>query len=417
MISGMRVGFISEWFDPEGGSAAVPGAMARGLAKAGCEIEVLTGFPNYPQGKIFEGYKQKPIHVEIQEGIAVRRVPLFPNHSDSALARASSYASFAFSSAVFGLSRMSPCDVYFVYSTPVTVGLAPLIRKFFKDTRIVTFIPDLWPDTLLEADLVGSKTFASTALNLAARYSEYSYRRSNALVASTDRMRKELIHRGHEELKVSTVHTWFDKRITAESDTTQGIRESIADGRFLVMYAGNLGPLQDVENILDAAELLKHRREILFVFVGTGTLENILRERAEKSNLDNVLFLGARRPDEMSALIAQSNVQIVSLIDRPLFRMTIPGKLQFVMASSKPVIAAMNGEAADLVRDSNGGLVVEPGSPHELAAAVIKMAEATPFELYEMGKNSKDFSQRTFSEEIGVKKLTRILESVMENKS
>src|SRR5687767_10677407 len=125
----MRIGILSQWYDPEPGPASVPGVVARGLRDAGHEVVVLTGFPNYPSGRLADGYRQQLHLVEHLDGIEVHRVPLYPSHDRSGVRRAANYASFALSAAVAALPVLGRVDAVWIYNSPITVGLPAAVLR------------------------------------------------------------------------------------------------------------------------------------------------------------------------------------------------------------------------------------------------------------------------------------------------
>lgn len=420
----LRIGMISQWFDPEGGSAVVPGVVARSLARCGMNVQVLTGFPNYPTGTILPGYRQRMYHREMISGITVHRVPLYPNHGSRPVGRIVSYGSFAASSTAFGLVRLGKVDAYLVYSTPVTVGLGPVLLSYLRGAPIVTFIQDLWPETMLDSGLLREGKPGLTA-SLAGSVSDWLYRRSSALAVISPRMESTLTARGIPEQKIHYVPNWLSQELmpreseaqfVAETGTLSRLEEHPSEAErkpFRIVYAGNLGEAQSVETILDAARLLQGRRTIEFVIVGSGVLEERMRRRIQMEGIFNVQMLGRRPNDEIPQLVRDCDAQIVSLAPRRLFEMTIPSKLQFSLALGRPILAAVAGDAAEVARASESAIVVEPGSPEAMAAGIEQLIDLGDAARARMGNAGLDFYATHFSEKVGSERLATILENVV----
>jgi len=198
---------------------------------------------------------------------------------------------------------------------------------------------------------------------------------------------------------------------TPESAGGAELRKRLKLGEsFVAMYAGNLGVLQDIETLIEAARALTTRRDIKIIFVGSGALER--KVAAAATGLTNVIHLPQQELKSMPALIAASNVQIMSLVDHPLFEFTIPSKLQFATACARPVLAAMRGEAADLVAGAGAGIVVPPRSPGHVASAIAALADLDAGEHLAMRERSRTLYDNMFSEAVGATELVKIVESV-----
>jgi len=150
----MKIAFVTQWYDPEGGSAAIPGAIARALQARGHEVEVVTGYPNYPTGHLYAGYRIRLHHREHIRGIAVNRLPLYPSHDGSALRRMLNFVSFMVSASTAGVYIAKRSDVALVYSTPGTVGMAGLVLRRLLRRPFVLYVQDVWPDTVIATGML-----------------------------------------------------------------------------------------------------------------------------------------------------------------------------------------------------------------------------------------------------------------------
>ena len=415
----LRVGMVTQWFDPEGGSAAVPGIVARSLRRQGMHVEVLTGFPNYPEGKIYPGYRQRLYSTEDIDGIVVHRTPLVPNHGSRSLQRALSYLSFAGSAGILGLPRFHNLDVLLVYSTPVTVGVGPTIQRYFSHTPFVTFIQDLWPDTLTSVGITGGGRASSAAKCLASSVSNWMYRKSDSLAVISPGMKDRLIQRGHAADKIHVVPNWLPEDAVRPPFVDDDPSRSPEKGnkKIILTYAGNLGEAQGVRVILEAANLLKDRGDIHFQIVGSGFLEKELKSMAQRLLLSNVSFLGRRPNSDIPSLIATSDAQLVTLANSDLFSITTPSKVQYSLAFGRPIIAAVRGDAERVLSKSGAALCGEPENPEQMVENIDKLASLSPAGRQMMGTAGRRFFDQEFSEDVGSQRLMHLLEKAARVKS
>ena len=177
----MRIGIFSQWYEPEPGPAALPAVLGRALAERGHEVHVLTGFPNYPSGKLAPGYSQALHLKEDLGGVQVTRVPLYLNHDASALRRIGNYTSFAVSATALGVPRFPAVDALWVNYSPVTIGLPMWLQQIVRGTPTVCEVGDLWPDTLAVSGLRGTTPVATLGYRLLSRWCNAMYASSDAV--------------------------------------------------------------------------------------------------------------------------------------------------------------------------------------------------------------------------------------------
>jgi glycosyltransferase involved in cell wall biosynthesis len=182
------------------------------------------------------------------------------------------------------------------------------------------------------------------------------------------------------------------------------------DRPFTVMYAGIFGKYQNLEVLIDAAGMLRERRDIGFALVGGGVEEQWLRERVSSKGLDNVRFVPMQPFERMADVLALGDAQLVSLQDLPLFRSTLPSKLQATLAAGRPIIGAVVGDAADIVRASQAGITVSPGSINEMVQAITTLADLNQEDRELLGERGRAYYLDNFSEKVAVERMTHLLE-------
>ena len=382
----MRIAYLTQWFEPE--PNIVKGmAFVAALQAAGHEVTVVTGFPNYPEGRIYPGYRQRPIQREMVDGVSIVRLPLYPSHDRSSLRRSLNYLSFFLSCLAWLLLRCRRFDLAYVYHPPITVGLAAALAAFVRPLPMVLDVQDLWPDTLAATGMQGAARLAAP-LGACCRF---VYRRSSAIIAQSHGMKHALIERGVPEGKITVIRNWADAEFR---DLPAPVSSS---ERFTLVYGGNLGRAQQLECVLDAAAQLQDRADIRIDLFGSGVDEAALRAQAADQRLSNVHFRGRVAQAEMIAAFAAADALLLHLGDDPLFAITIPSKTQFYLAMGRPIVAAVNGETSEMLRESGAAIVVPPGDPAALAAAIRTLADLAPSERARLGANGGDFYRQNLS--------------------
>ncbi len=401
----MRILILSQWFDPEPTFKGV--AFARELVRRGHEVEVLTGFPNYPGGKLYPGYRLRPWQRERVDDIPVLRVPLYPSHGRSMLGRVANYGSFALS-ATIGSAFVKRPDVIYVYHPPATIGLPAVAARMFRGVPIVYDVQDLWPDTVAATGMVNN----SAVLRLLGRWCRFVYRQADRLVVLSPGFKKALMDRGVPEAKIDVIYNWCDETAVGRNGVCPVALG--APGEFTVLFAGTMGFAQGLDAVLQAASICTMSiPRARFIFVGGGIDRERLERTAAQMALPNVRFLPRQPMSEMGRFLSAADVLLVHLKDDPLFEITIPSKTQAYLAAGKPVLMAVRGDAAALVERSGAGIVCQPANPASIAAGVAELASTSPSRLVEMGHFGRKFYDRELSLSAGVSRFETVFRAVL----
>lgn len=408
----LRTLFVTQWFDPEPGAArGLP--LARWLSARGHRVRVLTGFPNYPGGRLYPGYEMKVRQWEKVDEVEILRVPLYPSHAYSISSRLLNYGSFAASASTIGAALVGPADVGFVYHPPPTVGLPALVLKALRSIPFVYHISDMWPESVIESGALGRGAIGRAVGDGISRWCNFVYRHASAITVLSPGFKQLLVDRGVPPEKVEVIYNWVDDSIFVPGTRNESIaRELGLAGRFNVVYAGNIGMYQGLDTVVRAAVLLRDDPSIQVVIAGTGPDEERIRNLASQCEATNVRFLPRRPHWEMAAINQIADVLLVHLQDRPVFRSTIPGKAGVAMASGRPMLMAVRGDAADTVRWSDCGLVIPPEDPAEMSAAIRRLRAMAPVELEAMGDRGRRFYLENMSLECGGSRMDQLLRSV-----
>jgi lipopolysaccharide/colanic/teichoic acid biosynthesis glycosyltransferase len=403
----MRILYATQWFDPE---PILKGISFATLLRAhGHEVRVVTGFPNYPGGRLYPGYRLRLLRRDIIDGIPVDRVPLYPSHSRSALGRVLNYASFALSLTVYGLFTGRRPDVMYVYHPPLTVGLAAAVVAAVRRIPFVFAIHDMWPDTLAASGMISNRV----ALRVADRLCRWVYAKADRLVVVSPGFMRKLVEKGVPSSKVDVIYNWpneAEARARGGSDLTPFALE----GRFNIVYAGNIGGAQGLETVVHAAKIVEATApSVQFILVGGGIETDSVRAVAAELGSRSVRIMPRIPPSEIGDLLAAADVLLVHLKDAPLFRITIPAKTQFYLAMGKPILMGVRGDAADLIEKSGAGIVVKPEDAEALAAGALELSRLPKADLAAMGMRGRAFYERELSAAQGIRATLAVLDAAV----
>jgi len=389
----VRILIITQYFWPESFKV---NDLALGLLARGHLVEVLTGMPNYPAGRYFDGYRATSPLREDYHGIAVHRVPLVPRGRGRAWNFVLNYASYAVlaSLRVLGLARRR-WDVTFLFvGSPVTAILPALVLRRFWRVPSVLWVLDLWPESVTASGMVRSP-FLIGAIR---RISSWLYRSADLVLGSSEAFAPRLKALGVAPHRIGYLPGWAEDSYAIPVEA--GGAPEPWEGGFVVMFAGNLGRVQGLETVLDAAEHLRTEPAVRWVLVGDGALRSWLEEEVKRRKLGERVFLVGRHPvSAMPALFAKASAMLVSLKPDEIMSLTVPGKLQTYMAAGRPVLGSIDGEAARVIAESGAGFVSAAGDAAGLAENVTRMLGMPPGEQALLGERGRAYCRAHFDRE------------------
>ncbi len=405
----MRVLTLSQWYIPEPDIKIH--LLAQDLAARGHQVTSITGFPNYPQGRIYPGYRQRFWQWERKDGMRVLRLPLYPDHSRSKVHRTLNYLSFAASAALLGPALCGPADVMWVYHPPLTVGIPAWWIGLLRRVPFIYEIQDMWPETMAATRMISN----GLVVDWLGKLAKFVYQRAAAITVISPGFKQNLIAKGVPSEKIHVISNWADEEIyrPVSPDLTLADRHKLR-GRFNVIYGGNLGAAQAMGNVLAAAALLRDLPEVQFVLIGDGVDEAALRRQATEQGLDNVHFVGRQPVERMPYFFALADVLLIHLRRDPLFEITIPGKTIAYLACGRPILGVVAGDAADVVQDAGAGLICPPEDPAALAQAVRDLF-AMPAEQREaMGQAGRRAFLENYTRQVLVDRYEALFQEVMQ---
>lgn len=370
----MKILFFTDNFPPESNApASRTYEHAVRWVRSGHEVTVVTGAPNFPQGKIFAGYHNKLWQREVIDGIRVVRLWTYMAPNAGYGRRIVDYLSFM---------MMGMLAAPFLKRPDVIVGTSPqfftLVAAWWaslvKRRPWVLELRDIWPESLKAVDAAGS----SIVFRGLQRLEMFLYRRATRIVAVTKSFKRILEDRGVPSRKIAVVTNGVDfSRYEPRGKDAELLRSLGLEGQFVVGYVGTHGMAHGLETLLDAAERMRDRpdlRHVVMLFVGDGARRQELADVAKRKGLDNVRFVGAVPKDQVARYWSVLDISIIHLRKTELFTTTIPSKLFECMGMGVPVLLGVAGEACELVERHGVGLAFGPEDGEALAGAVARLS-------------------------------------------
>jgi len=390
--SPLRVIFLTHYFPPEvGAPQSRLFELASRLAAAGHSVTVVTGFPNYPTGVVPAEYRGRRSMEERLDGVRVLRTPVYATPNKGFVRRILNHLSFAFSS-LFATRRAGPADVIFVESPPLFIGLAALAYTRLKRAPFIFNVSDIWPQSAVELGALRNRC----AVRLAEMLELHLYRRAARVSVVTPGMLERLAARGVPRAKLFLLTNGVDTATyqPAAAPNAEMAQKFGLAGRKVFLYAGTHGLAQGLDTILEAAKLTTDP-DVLYVLAGDGAEKEALMKKASAEEIGNVTFIPNQPKSAMPALLNLAYATIIPLRRLDLFKSALPSKMFESMAASRPVVAALWGEAADLIRAARCGIVVEPEDPQAIRDAVEKLA-VDPKLAAALGANGRTYVAENF---------------------
>ena len=384
----MKVLILSQYFWPE--SFRI-NEVARSLRDTGCEITILTGQPNYPDGGTFPGYSAFSTQVEDHDGLTIYRVPLVPRGHGSAFKLIANYISFIIFASLFGpwLLRGQRFELVFVYGVSPILKIFPaMVIRRLKSAALVTWVQDLWPESLEVTGFVRN----ARVLSAVSRVVGWLYQQNDLVLVQS---------RGFVPLVAAMsgatpVEYHPNPGELAFSNQPEGPPDLVLKPGFNIVFAGNLGTVQALETILSAADQLRDMHDVRFVLIGSGSRSEWLAQEVHRLALGNIELAGRFAPESMPGILAQASALLVSLVRDPVLSQTVPSKIQAYLAAGRPVIASLDGEGARVICAAGAGVVCAAENPDALAASVRALHALSSDERAQLGQAGRRYYQNNF---------------------
>tara|TARA_A100001011_G_scaffold344618_1_gene379735 strand:+ start:5696 stop:6910 length:1215 start_codon:yes stop_codon:yes gene_type:complete len=366
----MKILLISENFYPESNA---PGKRlfehAKEWIRLGNEVTVLTGVPNAPKGKVFEGYKNRIYQSEKIDGIKIVRIWTFIAKNERFLLRTLDFISFMITSFFFGLF-IKKHDKIIVSSPQFLPVISGFIIAKIKNIPFILEIRDLWPESIVALGAINKNNYIIKILYAIAKY---IYRKSELIVVVTKTFKEYLVDMGIKEDKIIVIENGFNFDSTLKPNKSiQAIKEkyNITNKNFTVSYIGTIGMSHGIEIVLEAAQLIK---DVNFLIIGEGAQKKSLQKIVKVKKITNILFIDNIDWQEIVNINQIISVNLIHLRNLELFKTVIPSKIFESMALRKPILAGLIGESLDIIIQSRSGLEVVPENPDSLVEKILQM--------------------------------------------
>lgn len=404
----MRILFLSHYFPPEVNAPATRTyEHCRQWVKDGHNVTVVTCAPNHPQGRVYEGYRNRFYQRETIDGINVVRVWTFVTANEGFFKRTLNYISYMCSAVVLSL-LLPKADIVLSTSPQFFNGLAGYFVSKMRRIPWVLEIRDLWPESIVAVGAIKSQA----VIKMLERIERFAYRNADHIVPVTDSFKAYMLGKGIEAGKITVVKNGVDLAQYRPVDGASALAEELGlTGKFVVSYFGTHGMAHHLETILGAARRLSHTPNIVFLMVGDGAERQVLVRMRDTMGLKNVMMLDQQPKVRMREFWALSDVSLVLLKKSDLFKTVIPSKIFESLAMAKPIVLGVEGESADLLQAAQAGLCIEPEDADQLVARVLELSRDTQLCL-RLGRNGRRFVMEQFDRIVLARKLASVIEMV-----
>lgn len=399
----MKILFVCQYFYPE---VFRGNDIAFHWAEDGHEVHVVCGVPNYPDGVFHKGYGWFKRRHEVINGVKVTRLPIIPRGNNKILLILN-YFSYLIVGLVYMLfhALFHKYDRVFVQQlSPVMMSAPGVLYKKLQRVPLYTWVLDLWPESLTAAGGINNKY----VLAFFKHYVKSEYKLSDKILISSRSFEKSILEYGDYKDKIVYYPQWSDASPNDNVNKNDNLPE-LPEG-FKLMFAGAVGDAHGFECTMEAARMTKEHKEIKWVIVGDGRKLEWVREYVKEHGLEETVYTLGRFPAEaMPWFFGQADVMLVTLSDDPLFKLYAPAKISSYMAAGKPIVAVLNGEGAEMIRDAGCGWTLAAGDAEGFAKLAIDLSREDASELAAKGANAAKYYDEHFVKEKCLKKLDDLM--------
>ena len=411
----MRILIYSYNYYPEPiGIAPLMTQLAEGLVKRGHEVRVVTGMPNYPQRIVYEDYKGKFFCQEEHNGVLIQRSYVWVRPKPGLVTRVFLDGSFVLTSMIQALRGWKP-DIVLLTIPPLPICIPAALLGFIYSCPVVLSLQDILPEAAVQVGLIKNKL----AIRVFEALERFAYYSADAISVITDGFTKNLLKKGVPREKMTCIPNWVDvNEITPLPKVNNSFRQTHnLDGKFVVMYSGNIALTQGLMTVIHAAQALQHIPDLVFVIVGEKKAITVLEKACLELGTTNVKLLEFQPRKVLPQMLAAADVGLI-VQKANVVSFNMPSKTQVLLASGRAIIASVptQGTAADAVRRSGGGIVVPPESPPTLANAILDLYN-NPRKAELLGRQGRQHALEQYSFEEAVNRYERLFEDTLDQRT
>ena len=386
----MKILIISQYYYPEN---FIINDFVKSLKNKGNYIEVLTGLPNYPGGKFYNGYNLFNKNKEIVDDIIIHRSRLFPRFNAGKFSISLNYISFVIFGTLKLFSIKGDFEKIFVFApSPITVGIVGIFAAKKFNAKCFIWVQDLWPESVKVAGNINNRFI----LEIINKLTKKIYKYYDLIFVQSEAFINYIVNQNINKKKIKYLPNFADDFYLIKK------KPNINYDKFSITFAGNIGKAQNLEILIEVAKILKKKSEkIIFIIIGSGRNSKFLVQKINQNNVTEYFdFLGRKSPETMPNYFSSSDVMLISLKKSNIFSLTIPSKLQSYMAYGVPILGSIDGISNQIINESNSGFASAAEDVDGLVENILKMKNLSNFQLNKMAINSKKYYVNHFSKEI-----------------
>ena len=410
----MRILIITQYYWPENFRI---NEVSEELVKLGHKVYILTGYPNYPKGEVYSEFKKDYKKFSQYKGTEIIRVPILSRKKNK-INLALNYISFLLNSIFIGYFKLKGKEFDIVFTcqlSPVTIGITSAFFAKIRNIPQIFWVQDLWPDTLVALNIL-SKNWQ---INFFKILVNWIYSRCDLILAQSKNILKEIKNYSSVRDNIYYFPTW------GESDLFLKIASPAPEIKpkdiFTIIFAGNIGEAQDLPNLIKAVQnmILNNIKNFRIILIGDGSKKEWVISEVKKLNIEQYFEFYKSYPlERMPSFFRHADALLVSLLNKKVFNMTIPGKIPFYLASGIPIIGVICGAGAEVIKKSKGGFVCDSGDYLSLSKLMQKIIRLDKKDLQKIGLKGKEYADKEFSKQTLIKKLNKIfIETLKKNQS
>lgn len=405
----MKLLVISQYYYPEQFRI---NDICKEWTKRGYEVTVLTGIPNYPEGKFYKGYNFFKKRKEIVDGIEVIRIPIIPRGKNSIMLLLN-YLSFVISGFFFAKFTKKKFDKVFTYEvSPITQALPGIWYAKRKKIQSILYVMDLWPESIeLATGKRNDKLFG-----IIDKLVNYIYINTDKILTSSESFKADIIQKGQSKEKVEFWPQYAEEFYLDKENKVLDINDK---NRFKIIFTGNIGYAQGLDILINTAKILKEKNEnIVFYLVGNGRAKEELKKKVKENKIEGIIkFIDKKPAKEIPNYINACDATFISLKSNYISEKILPAKLQSYLASGKPIIGCAKGEIESVINLANAGICCNEENEEVLAQKIIELKNKTEEELYEYGINARRYYEENYEKNYLLNRMDNILNNKEEIKN
>jgi colanic acid biosynthesis glycosyl transferase WcaI len=400
----VKVLLLNQYYPPEEQNFYVH-ECATGLALRGHEVTVLTAFPNYGKGRVYDGYRHKAFQRDTIDGIPVCRSWVYATGRKSFVSRALNFGSFCLSALVSGPFVVSRPDVIYTSTPPLPLGVTAALLARYHGSRLIIHVQDVYPRLAVEHGMLTNRA----AIRFFEAMERWIYKQAEKVVVISEDFREDLVNKGVAIDKVAVVQNWADPNFVTPRPKENEFRRSLqADGRFVLIYSGGLNNNANLDPVIRAAHVLR-AEPFLFVIVGEGQYKRALEQLTARLSLTNVTFMPFQPRNRYPDVLSAADMNLVTLSSRSAV-CSVPSKVYKLMAAARSILAITQerNELHRLVTTANCGICVLPDDPPAVVQA-LRWAATHPNEVSAQGKNARTYLEQHHTVDHSLDQLSQVI--------